>query len=346
MDEQHWLGQVEEQMRVVISRAEQSGILDRQTALPLYRVLGYHLGWADEQLRPARADGGKRIRPLLCLLCCEAAGGDPSAAVPVGAAIELLHNFTLLHDDIQDRSRTRRHRPTVWALWGEGQAINAGDAMFALSQLALLEAADRLPSHSLAVLARMFNETTLRIVEGQVLDLGFEQRPVVGVSEYLTMIRGKTAALTAFAAWSGALVAGAEPERLERFRRFGEALGLGFQIQDDYLGIWGRREETGKEPADDIRRRKKSLPIVLLLQAASPADRQLLQALWSQPDVSEDAVAQVLELLERYEVRARVRSEVARLHREAALLLETAALPGQARDTLAVLLDRLATRSV
>ena len=227
-----------------------------------------------------------------------------------------------------------------------GQAINAGDAMFALSQLALLEVADRLRSDSLALLLKAFNETTLRIVEGQVLDLGFEERPSVSVSEYLAMIRGKTAALTAFAAWSGALVASAESERLEQFRRFGETLGLGFQIQDDYLGIWGQREETGKEPADDIRRRKKSLPIVLLLEAANPADRQLLQVLWSQPKVSEDGVAQVLELLDRYEVYEHVRGEVVRLHREAALLLERAALPGRARDALAALLDRLATRSV
>lgn len=345
-DEQQCLQQVERCMRAVIERAERSGILGERTALPLYRVLAYHLGWADEQLHPVRAERGKRIRPLLCLLCCQAAGGDPAAAAPVGAAIELLHNFTLIHDDIQDRSRTRRHRPTVWALWGEAQAINAGDAMFALSQLALLEVADRLPSDSLALLLKAFNETTLRIVEGQVLDLGFEERPSVSVTEYLAMIRGKTAALTAFAAWAGALVAGADPDRLERFRRFGEALGLGFQIQDDYLGIWGRREETGKEPADDIRRRKKSLPIVLLLEAASRPDRELLDALWSRPEVSDQAVAQVLGLLERYGVRERVRAEVVRLHQEAHGLLAEAASSGRARDALAALLDRLATRSV
>lgn len=345
-NEQQGLRLVERYMRAVIERAERSGILGERIALPLYRVLAYHLGWADEQLHPVQVEGGKRIRPLLCLLCCEAAGGDPAAAVPVSAAIELLHNFTLIHDDIQDRSRTRRHRPTVWALWGEAQAINAGDAMFALSQLALLEAGDRLPSDSLALLLRAFNETTLRIVEGQVLDLGFEERPSVSVTEYLAMIRGKTAALTAFAAWAGALVAGTDPDRLERFRRFGEALGLGFQIQDDYLGIWGRREETGKEPADDIRRRKKSLPIVLLLEAASRPDRQLLEALWSRPEVSDQAVAQVLELLERYGIRERVRAEVARLHQEAHSLLAEAAAPGPARDALAALLDRLATRTV
>lgn len=344
-EDQPALREVERYMRAVIDRAESSGMLDERAALPLYRVLAYHLGWMDEQFRPARVDGGKRIRPLLCLRCCEAAGGDPSAAAPVGAAIELLHNFTLVHDDIQDRSRTRRHRLTVWALWGEAQAINAGDAMFALSQLALLEVADRLPGTSVALLLRAFNETTLRIVEGQVLDLGFEDRPSVSVDEYLTMIRGKTAALTAFAAWSGALVAGADPEHLERFRLFGEALGLGFQIRDDYLGIWGRREETGKEPADDIRRRKKSLPIVLLLESMTPPDRELLGSLWSGQEVSDQAVEQVLELLERYGIRERVRAEVARLHQEAHSLLAEAAAPGPARNALSALLDRLATRS-
>jgi len=343
--ENELIARVEAQMAAVIESAERESLLAGE-ALPLYRVLAYHLGWADAELRPVRADGGKRIRPLLCLLCCEAAGGEAPAAVPAAAAIELLHNFTLIHDDIQDRSRTRRHRPTVWALWGDAQAINAGDALFALSQLALYDLVDRLPPGRLVALWRAFNETTLRIVEGQVLDLGFESRSFVDVAEYLTMVRGKTGALTAFAAWAGALVAGAEPPRLEQFRRFGEALGLGFQLQDDYLGIWGRREETGKEPADDIRRRKKSLPIVLLLEVASSTDRTLLEEVWSKPGVDEEAVVHVRELLERYGVRERVRAEVVRLHREAGVLLETAAAPGRARDALTALLDRLASRSL
>src|SRR5699024_6318453 len=144
--------------------------------LPIYDVVRYHLGWVDESFGDDRADPGKRIRPMICLLVSGAAGGDPRDAVPVAAAIELLHNFTLMHDDIQDRSEYRRGRPTVWSRWGEAQAINAGDAAFALSQLALLKlrTGPTEPDVITEILGE-FNRMTLRIVEGQVLDLEFAE---------------------------------------------------------------------------------------------------------------------------------------------------------------------------
>ncbi|HLI50335.1 MAG TPA: polyprenyl synthetase family protein, partial [Thermomicrobiaceae bacterium] len=179
--------------------------------LSLYGMLRYHLGWANPDFSIADSDGGKRIRPLVCVLACLASGGDAEAAIPTAAAIELLHNFTLIHDDVQDRSLTRRHRRTVWSLYGEGQAINAGDAMFAISQLPLLGSSTgspAIPAETVIKLSRAFNETVLRIVEGQVLDLGFEDRWDINAADYQRMIRGKTATLVSFAAWAGSTIAG------------------------------------------------------------------------------------------------------------------------------------------
>ena len=223
VDQQQYLELIEEAMRAVLEEVERStaglfGPLD----LPLYSVLRYHLGWATAEFEPAESDRGKRTRPLVCLLSAAASGGDVRQVAPIAAGIELLHNFTLIHDDIQDQGERRRHRRTVWAEWGTAQAINAGDAMFALGQLAVLAAAERgVPLDRVVRVQRGFNETTLRIVEGQALDLGFEQRWELGREDYLRMIAGKTAAIVAFAAWAGAFAAGADQARSDRFRRFG-----------------------------------------------------------------------------------------------------------------------------
>lgn len=313
--------------------------------LPLYGVLRYHLGWAEADFRPASFDSGKRTRPLVCLLACRAAGGDARQAIATAAAIELLHNFTLVHDDVQDRSQTRRHRPAVWTLWGEGQAINAGDALFALSQLVLLDSVGAgVPAERVVDLASAFNACVLRIVEGQVLDLGFEQRWDVDVASYLRMIGGKTAALIGFAAWSGATIAGVDAERARCFRDFGESVGLGFQVRDDMLGIWGEPSVTGKPAADDIRRRKKSLPILMLAEQATPAEVAELREIYTTDEVGEPAVARVLDLLHRYGIDAQVQAVVDRYHSQAKTLLHTAAPPGPARAELESLLSRLASR--
>lgn len=316
--------------------------------LSLYGVLRYHLGWVNPDFSATASDGGKRIRPLVCVLACLASGGDAQAATPTAAAIELLHNFTLIHDDVQDRSLTRRHRRTVWSLYGEGQAINAGDAMFAISQLPLLGSSTgprAIPAETVIKLSRAFNETVLRIVEGQVLDLGFEDRWDIDASDYQRMIRGKTATLVSFSAWAGSTIAGVGMERAGKFAAFGRALGLGFQVRDDLLGIWGEPDVTGKPAADDIRRRKKSLPIVMLASEAVPADRELLLNLYQEPELDDAGVETILTLLRRYEVDDRVQQEVERYHDEARERLDDAAEPGPARDALLSLAERLATRA-
>jgi geranylgeranyl diphosphate synthase type I len=263
----------------------------------------------------------------------------------VATAIELLHNFTLIHDDIQDTSLLRRHRPTVWALWGVAQAVNAGDALFALAHIALNRLTElAVPAATTVELSTALHLTTLRIVEGQTLDLGFEERENVSADEYLRMIGGKTAAICAYACWAGARVAGPDARRAAAYGAFGEALGVGFQLRDDLLGVWGATSATGKAAADDIRRRKKSLPILLLREHASAADRARIAELYTQAELPEAAVCEVLELLTRYEISELAQAEVERWHDRAERLLADAAPHGPTREPLTALVNQLARR--
>ncbi len=260
-----------------------------------YGMLRYHMGWVDAQMQPAVVNSGKRIRPIACLLACQAVGGAAEDALPAAAAVELLHNFSLIHDDVEDDSPTRRHRPTVWALWGVPQAINAGDAMFTLARLALHGLAGQALAPAAALTAcAIFDQACLRLTEGQYLDMSFEGRLDVSVEEYLLMIEGKTAALLGASLELGALAGGADQETRRHLARFGRDLGLAFQMQDDILGIWGDEAITGKSAASDILARKKSLPVVHAL--AQPGLGAELRARYSQP-IEPAGVPAVLELL-------------------------------------------------
>lgn len=326
----------------------------RDGEAPLLGLMGrYHLGWRDSSGAPTspavrRSAQGKHLRPALAFLCCAATGGRMQSAAPLAAAIELLHNFTLIHDDIQDRSPNRRHRATVWRVWGDGQAINAGDALFAAAHLALFRLSDRgVPPETVLRLATAFQRMTLDIVRGQVLDLGFEGRDDVTPDDYLTMIRGKTAAILRFAAWAGALIAGADEATAGRYGEFGEALGLGFQLRDDMLGIWGTHNATGKGAGDDIRRRKQSLPILLLRQAATEEERDRLADLYGGSEIDDDGIAEVLAILERHAIEGQVAEQVAALHDRAAAALWTAVdgAENAAAGGLRALVDRLSVRN-
>jgi geranylgeranyl diphosphate synthase, type I len=324
--------------------------LDGRASL-LTGMVRYHLGYAGSDLQPVdrrAADRGKRMRPAVALLAASAAGGEPRAAAPVAAALELLHNFSLIHDDIQDESPTRRHRPTVWSLWGIGQAINAGDALFAVAHLPLYRLASSGVTADLSLrLLEAFDRMTIAIVEGQTLDLTFETRSDVSAGEYLEMIAGKTAAIVRFAAWAGALLGGADEVAASRWAEFGLALGLGFQARDDLLGIWGMQEATGKAPADDVRRRKQSLPILILRDRLGDAERAELDRLYAAPNVDPVGVARVLALLQREGVRQEVEAVIGSYHDQATAALLDAARPGYnpARDRLLTLVERLSSRS-
>jgi geranylgeranyl diphosphate synthase type I len=266
-----------------------------------YAMLEYHLGWASSS-----ATTGKRVRPLLCLLCAASAGGDWRQALPLGAALELIHNFSLIHDDIQDNSPLRRGRPTVWQKWGQAQAINAGDAMFTLAYLApqrllTLGVSPAVAMHALAEL----NFTCLELTQGQHLDMTFEQRPVVTAPEYLAMIEKKTAVLIAASTFLGASLTSAPAGRLDHYYAYGWNLGLAYQLQDDLLGIWGDPAVTGKSAASDLEQRKKSLPVVYGLEHSSSfAER------YAQPHQPGQPVAELAAELERVGARGYVQQRV------------------------------------
>jgi geranylgeranyl diphosphate synthase type I len=302
---------------------------------PLYGMMRYHLGIAGPNGEPTTARIGKMLRPTLCLLSCEAVGGRRSRALPAAAAIELLHNFTLIHDDIEDASHSRHGRDTVWRVWGEAQAINVGDGMFTLAHLALQRLLEVGVAASLALeVTRLLDEACLALCEGQQMDLELEGRLDVRPDDYLAMISGKTAALMAASTAVGALLGGASQDGVSAFWEFGHRLGLAFQIQDDILGIWGDTVETGKPAGDDIVARKKSFPVVCALEHASEDDRRLLCRVYGAGDVGPEDVREVLAVLERVGARAAGEEEAAHHVQEAlsALGRSEGLVPARRRD--------------
>ncbi len=297
-----------ERYRPAVREAMQAALRDRR--LPLYAAMRYHLGWEDASGNPAVGRGGKLLRPALCLLSCEAVGGDWKRAVPAAAGVEFLHNFTLVHDDIQDASPKRHGRDTVWNLWGQAQAINVGDGLYALAHQEMLRLAGAgAPPEVVVGAIGLLDEATLRLCEGQFLDISYEDEPSVPREAYLAMIGGKTAALMAASAAIGALVGGGGERAIAAFREAGRLLGLAFQVRDDVLGIWGDPKDTGKATGEDIRARKKTYPIVHTMESASPAERARLRELYAAPRLKREAFDEIVAILER--ARAREEAEAA-----------------------------------
>jgi geranylgeranyl diphosphate synthase type I len=237
------------------------------------RIAGYHFGWRDEKGRPVdgAATGGKSIRPALVLLAAKAVGGTAEQALPAACAAELVHNFSLLHDDVMDRDPTRRHRPACWVVFGSSAAILAGDALLTLAFHVLADA----ERSEVATGMRMLSPVLYDLVEGQCADLSFEDRADVDLAECLRMAAGKTGALLGGACSLGAIFGGGDDGQVRRLREFGEHLGLAFQFVDDLLGIWGDPGVTGKVVYSDLINRKKSLPVVAALTSGTPAGDEL-----------------------------------------------------------------------
>jgi geranylgeranyl diphosphate synthase, type I len=297
--------------------ALQSGSAD----LALYQWARYHLGWCDARRNPLsdpdrRRFGGKRLRGVLTILAAEACGGDGRSAAAAGAAVELIHNFSLVHDDVEDNDAERRHRPTVWKLWGVPQAINLGSNMQALVNAAVLRLAARgEPPATVVRLLEVVTGAILQMTEGQYLDMAAEDRAGMDLDDYFRMTGGKTAALVEAALRGGALLGTREEEGVEALAEFGREFGLAFQCRDDYLGIWGEPARTGKPVGSDLARGKRSLPVVHALTAApaeTPAGARLRLAL------AERDVAVALEVMARLETAAFVAEQVER-HTTAAL---------------------------
>ncbi len=300
-----------------------------------YGMMRYHLGYADERLEPVAGAHGKGLRGLLLLLVAEGLGGDAAAAVSLAAAVELLHNFSLVHDDIEDGSATRRHRPTMWSLWGVPVTINAGDGMYAMAHLALLRSPLRREAPGrLIELVGQFEQTALRLCEGQHLDMTFERRADVSVDEYLAMIAGKSAALIGAAAALGARAAGATPEQAAEANTFGRELGLAFQMQDDILGIWGDEQVTGKSATSDLASRKKTLPVLLAMERAEPAARARLRELYTQPAGDAASAAEIMALLDATGAREAAAGYQDRYWSAAMAALERIGLPDSHRERL------------
>jgi len=293
----------------VIAAAE-----DERTA-ELYTMVRYHMGLDSDAPR------GKRMRPLLGLLAYQSIAGDHVKALPGAAAVEMGHNFSLVHDDIEDRGSERRHRPALWTVSGVPQAINTGDTLFTLSRMALHRLSDEGfdDAHVLALM-RLYDETCLALCEGQFMDIWTsEHKEWMSVDYYFDLIGRKTASLIAGSAQAGAMLATDDPDVVAAYRRFGWSLGLAFQLNDDVLGIWGDEASTGKE-SSDIATRKKTLPLIYGLQEARGADAEGLRAILDQ-SAAEPSAAEVEEarfILERVGARDYTRTQ-ARFHRDAAL---------------------------
>jgi geranylgeranyl diphosphate synthase type I len=256
-------------------------------------VVVYHLGWAEVGGRSAESDGGKAVRPALAFACAEAVGSRPEVAIPGAVAVELVHNFSLLHDDVMDGDTERRHRPTAWSVFGVGEAILAGDALLSLAHELLIDP----PTEDRLRAASALSDATTSMITGQAEDLSFERRTDVSVAECLAMLEHKTAALIACSCRVGGILGGAGDRTVRVLGEFGLHLGLAYQAIDDVLGIWGRPETTGKPAWSDLRQRKKTLPVAAALEAGGvPA--AFLRELLARESLADEDVARAAALVE------------------------------------------------
>ncbi|GAA1250429.1 polyprenyl synthetase family protein [Kitasatospora nipponensis] len=318
-------------------------------APPMDAVAAYHFGWTDRLGNPTAGDGGKAVRPALALLSAEAAGAPAAAGVPGGVAVELVHNFSLLHDDLMDGDETRRHRATAWTVFGPAQAILVGDALATLATEVLLDAgqAHGTTPTDAARAVRLLTTATRKLIDGQARDLSFERRDAVTVEECLEMEGGKTGALLAAAAAIGAVLAGADDRTADALERYGHHLGLAFQAVDDLLGIWGATEVTGKPHWGDLRQRKKSLPVAAALAEGGAASRRLAELLadpQGRGEESEEVLAGRAALIEQAGGRAWTQDEARRQHKTALAALDEVPMADAVREHFVALAEFVVVR--
>lgn len=300
-------------------------------------MLAYHMGWGSHpEESPAR---GKRIRPLITLLVNHASGGNWPSALPAASAVELIHNFSLIHDDIQDESPLRHGRPALWKKWGAAQAINAGDLMFTLAFSSILRPARGIPPALVAASGGILVHTCMDLTRGQALDLAFECTENLEIEQYWSMVAGKTSALLSASAVLGGLFANVDEVRMTSLAEFGRKLGLAYQAQDDLLGIWGEAALTGKSIESDLASRKKTLPVVYGLSKEGD-----FKHLWSSSTSVQGDVARMAAALEHTGAREYTSQACHRLTGEAMQALEEAIPPNDGRAALEALSGRLLGR--
>src|SRR5271157_763391 len=304
---------------------------------PFYEMLTYHMGWTGEGAGPDAT--GKRIRPLVVLLVVASRKSEWLHASPAAAAIELVHNFSLVHDDIQDNSDKRRGRTTVWKKWDMPQAINVGDALFVISNQAILDLAKNYSANIVVRAASVIHNACLDLTRGQYLDMAYENRNDLSIEDYWKMIEGKTASLISACTQVGAILGGTDDRTIEQYRIFGRDLGLAFQVQDDILGIWGNEALTGKSTAGDLVEGKNSLPILYgISQKGKFAQR------WNASAIQPEEVAEVAQMLVSEGARDYAQHEAQRLTNQAIGTLDKINPKNEAGYALVDLTNKLLNR--
>lgn len=322
-----------ERYRAGIRHSLRDGLFQQHS--PVYDMLRYYMGWVDENGRPHQAMEGKALRPTLCLFACEAVGGAVKGAMPSATALEFIHNFSLIHDDIQDRDETRHNRKTLWAVWGEPKALVAGNVLRIVADRCLHQLLDAGVDHERAFAAvGLLTEAYLEMIEGQYLDLHFEGRHDIAMSDYMNMISRKTGALIRCSLNLGALVGAQQQGVADSFKECGRALGYVFQIIDDVLGVWGDADTTGKPVGADIRRKKNSYPVVLAMEMSNNSDSELLNGIYQKKHLDDTDVESVLDVMDRLEVRTHAQHEAERYAEAAMASLASVELSTDARGEM------------
>lgn len=338
--QQSMLEAIEEELK------RQVGRLDQPRTREFHEMLTYHMGWTGDGAGPQAA--GKRIRPLVTLLSvasCESNKRDKRIKVnwlhakPVAAAIELVHNFSLIHDDIQDNSEYRRGRKTAWVKWGAPMAINAGDALFVIANQSALDLKEHYPADMVVRAAGILSDICLQLTQGQYLDMSYEERTDLTIEDYWPMVGGKTSALLSACTQIGALLGYANDEKIELYRQFGFTLGLAFQVQDDVLGIWGDESVTGKSAASDLVEGKNSLPVLYALEKNGEFAKR-----WKQGPISQDEVGAAAAMLEREGGKVYAEKISAELTEKALGYLDQADPQGEAGQAIRGLANMLLKR--
>ena len=302
----------------------------------LWQMLSYHMGWTGENA--GIKTQGKRIRPMVTLLTCLASGGKWEAALPFSASVELIHNFSLLHDDIEDQSSYRHGRKTVWEIWGIPQAINSGDLMYSLAFQALNNT-DRQYTIDIPLAYAILTESCIKLTKGQFLDISYENNKRIGIEDYWPMIEGKTAALLACCCELGSVAGNAESKSRQEFYHFGYYLGLAFQVIDDILGLWGDTQKTGKSNSTDLLSGKKTFPILYAI-ANNPEFAQL----WERGNITREEAEDITAKLKIDSTYEFARKKAEELNQKAINSLNAAAEENEAKFALLQLADKLTKR--
>ena len=303
----------------------------------------YHMGWSSSSGKSIKSTEGKRLRPALMLFACMSLGGKIESVLPPAIAIELVHNFSLIHDDIEDRDTQRHNRPTVWSVWGEPKAIHLGSILYDLAFLQMKNA-PHVPPERLLYASSRLSESSFEMMKGQYLDISFEGRAQVSTKEYIEMIAFKTASLISCAMDIGVFIGTGNRKLAASIAIIGRQIGQLFQIRDDILGIWGDVQSTGKPVGADIRRKKKSFPIVCAMEVANKPSTVELNYIFSKPLLDDRDVEKVLVTLDKANVKSHSEATTQQIASRILKEVERAKLPADFRISIEELVDFLVTR--